>query len=441
MKSATAMKIIETATGKEYVFNTLDQALRNLKDSSGNPLLTKVGRKTFSQGNELLERNGYKIKSAPSYAPAAFKNGGIPAPTQYEKHEYSPTFKFPWEDMKWKVSETAQTQPLPMPEKIKLEPLPAPKEEFSKTEQGNPVGELAKLLGQMVDVEQRTKKVVAEEAKTIDAAVKLNLEMFKSEIVEIVKNFRPMTTEVIVKLPEGGAKEMGVQHKNFPILLNVLSQRVNCLMVGQAGSGKTMGAEKAAEALGLKYYTISVGAQTTKTEFFGYMDATGKYVRTLFREAFEFGGVFLLDEMDAGNANVIVSINQALANGVTAFPDGMVAKHPDFILVATANTWGNGTNREYVGRNQLDASTLDRFAMIEWSYDEELEDALTSNKKWLKEVRRIRNIVAEKKIRQVISPRASITGSKLLAAGMDWDTVKEMLILKSMNESERVLCK
>jgi cobaltochelatase CobS len=138
---------------------------------------------------------------------------------------------------------------------------------------------------------------------------------------------------------------------------------------------------------------------------------------------------------------VIVSINQALANGVTAFPDGMVPKHPDFILVATANTWGNGTSREYVGRNQLDASTLDRFAMIEWSYDEALEDALTSNKKWLAEVRRIRAIVAEKKIRTVVSPRASITGSKLLAAGLSWDTVKEMLILKSMNDTERLLCK
>lgn len=420
------MKIKQLSTGLEFEFATLDQALRTLKNNFDQPILTKVGRKTFSQALVLLKSNGYELLNPPKWAkiePTKFQAGSPEIPGFKEKGG----FGFPDDFPKFEIPAKPQV-------KILVEHKEEPKLEV------NPMNDLAKLLGQMVDVESRTKKVIAEESKTIQAAVRLDLEQFKGTVKELVKEFKPMVTVVEVKTPVE-TKQMGVQHKNFPTLVSVLSQRVNCLMVGQAGSGKTMGAEKAAEALGLKYYTISVGAQTTKTEFFGYMDATGKYVRTLFREAFEFGGVFLLDEMDAGNANVIVSINQALANGITAFPDGMVPKHPDFILVATANTWGNGTSREYVGRNQLDASTLDRFAMIEWSYDEELEDSLVDNKKWLKEVRRIRQIVADKKIRTVISPRASITGSKLLAAGLPWDQVKEMLVLKSMNESERVLCK
>lgn len=405
------MKIKQISTGLEYQFYTLDQALRQLKGTNGMPILTKVGRKTFSQGIQLLRANGYDLINPPAWAKVE-KSPAI---------EYTPYEQIPQQEVK-----------------VIVEHKEEPKEEPKVVT--NPMNDLAALLGQMVDVEARTKKVIAEERKVTEAAVKLELEQFKSEVKDIVKDIKPLISVVEVRGPVE-TKQMGVQHKNFPMLVQVLSQRINCLMVGQAGSGKTMGAEKAAEALGLKYYTISVGAQTTKTEFFGYMDATGKYVRTLFREAFEFGGVFLLDEMDAGNANVIVSINQALANGITAFPDGMVPKHPDFILVATANTWGNGTSREYVGRNQLDASTLDRFAFIEWSYDEDLEEALVENKKWLREVRRVRQIVADKKIRQVISPRASITGSKLLAAGLEWNAVKEMVLLKSMNESERVLCK
>lgn len=260
-------------------------------------------------------------------------------------------------------------------------------------------------------------------------------------ITEAMANIKPATQEVVIIPPVGSPKNMGVTHKQFPLLLSVVGQRMNCLMVGPAGSGKTIGAEKVAEALGLPYYTISVGMQTTKSEFFGYMSATGGYVRTLFREAFENGGVFLLDELDAGNANVIVAINQALANGVTAFPDGMVKKHPDFVLIATANTWGAGANREYVGRNQLDASTIDRFAMIEWAWDLKLEDALTENKEWLAEVRRVRRIVEQNKIRQIISPRASIFGSKMLKAGIELEDVKEMILFKGMNATERELCK
>lgn len=427
------MKIKNTSTGQEFEFATLDQALRTLPTNKmdGTPILTKVGRKTFSQALVLLKSNGYELLNPPKWAK-------IEPQPEVQKSEFMQKGGFGFPDnfpLPYKTQEDLVRE-------YELKNPPAPKDEPKKPELAvNPMNDLAKLLGQMVDVESRTKKVIAEESKTIQAAVRLDLEQFKGTVKQLVADSKPMITEVVVKPIAEAPKNMGVQHKNFPILVSVLSQRVNCLMVGQAGSGKTMGAEKAAEALGLKYYTISVGAQTTKTEFFGYMDATGKYVRTLFREAFEFGGVFLLDEMDAGNANVLVSINQALANGITAFPDGMVPKHPDFILVATANTWGNGTNRDYVGRNQLDAATLDRFAMIEWSYDEELEESLVENKKWLREVRRIRNIVAEKKIRTVVSPRASITGSKLLAAGLDWNVVKEMLILKSMNESERVLCK
>lgn len=228
-----------------------------------------------------------------------------------------------------------------------------------------------------------------------------------------------------------------IQHFQFKTLLAAIAARVNVMLVGPAGSGKTSGAHEVSKTLGLPFFSISVGMQTTKTEFFGYMDATGKYVRTLFREAFEKGGVFLLDEMDAGNANVITSINQALANSYCAFPDGMVNKHPDFVIVSSANTFGTGANREYVGRNQLDAATLDRFAVIEWGYDNALEDSLCDNKVWLAYVRKCRANAETHKVRTVISPRASILGAQLLAQGLKEKDVQEMLIFKGMNATER----
>jgi cobaltochelatase CobS len=42
-----------------------------------------------------------------------------------------------------------------------------------------------------------------------------------------------------------------------------------------------------------------------------------------------------------------------------------------------ANTFGTGADRQYVGRNQLDESTLDRFRIgqIERDYDSEIVSA------------------------------------------------------------------
>ena len=232
----------------------------------------------------------------------------------------------------------------------------------------------------------------------------------------------------------------GLKHKQLEQLINYCSLRLSPLMVGMAGTGKTHAGQQTADALGLPFYSISVGAQTTKTDIMGYMDATGRYIRTLFREAYEFGGVFLMDEIDAGNANVLITINAALANGIAAFPDGMVTRHEDFVFIASANTFGNGANRQYVGRNQLDAATLDRFAIIEWHIDDDLEENLTvglNGKAWYMAVRAARDYVSEKNIRALISPRATQKGSRLLDIGCDINEVIDATMLGSVPDDKK----
>jgi hypothetical protein len=56
----------------------------------------------------------------------------------------------------------------------------------------------------------------------------------------------------------------------------------------------------------------------TPFDLLGFKDATGKAVHTELRKAWEHGGVFLCDEMNAGNANVLATAN-ALLQPVTAF--------------------------------------------------------------------------------------------------------------------------
>lgn len=152
-----------------------------------------------------------------------------------------------------------------------------------------------------------------------------------------------------------------------------VSYRRNIMLVGPAGGGKTTGTSLAAERAGLAYFEESMGPQTSKWDLVGYRSPDGLYVPGILREPYEHGGMLCLDEMDAANPAVLTVINSAIANGHCSFPDGRVTRHPDFVLVACANTFGRGADRLYVGRQQLDAATLDRFVVVEWEYDERAE--------------------------------------------------------------------
>lgn len=246
----------------------------------------------------------------------------------------------------------------------------------------------------------------------------------------------PNQTELIVKQAGKQPKNVGKQHKQFGEIFQCIKAGVNVALVGPAGSGKTTAVKEAAKALELEFYSKSVSAQTGSHEFFGYQDANGNYVRTIFRDAFENGGVFLLDEFDAGNPNVLAALNQATANGECAFADGMVTKHDDFIVVMAGNTFGHGANSEYVGRNKIDAATLDRFVFIHFDYDEEFETQLSTNKDWAKKIQTLRKIANDKKIKTIISPRATLNGEKLLQVGMSEKQVLQLTVFKGLHEDE-----
>lgn len=251
----------------------------------------------------------------------------------------------------------------------------------------------------------------------------------KSELVRVIEVKQPGD------LPN---KAVGACHKLTEQIAAVAICGIHQMLVGPAGSGKTTCVEKVSEILGLDFYPMSVGPQTTKSDLLGFIDAAGNYHTTVLREAFEKGGMLLLDELDAANAGVLTVINSLLANGYCSFPDGVIRKHENFRCVCACNTYGRGADRQYVGRNQLDAATLDRFAVVDFDYDEELELAIAGNKRWVKKVQRYRKRAFDLKMRVVISPRASISGAKLLASGMDENLVEELVIWKGIPQEMRV---
>lgn len=252
-----------------------------------------------------------------------------------------------------------------------------------------------------------------------------------TECDELVKNVRKRIKRVVVKAPDGEQREQLVLvHKEFDKILTLVSNNIPAMLTGGAGSGKSSTCEKVAEALGLDFYFSN--AITQEYKLTGFIDANGVYQETQFYKAFKNGGLFCLDEIDASVPEALVVINTAIANGYFDFPNGKVEAHPDFRLVACANTYGLGGNDVYVGRNQLDGASLDRFAVVFFDYDEQLEANLANNQDWVEFVQKLRKRLRERKIKHIISMRATVYGDKLIEAETDIRTILNEVIFKNL---------
>ena len=261
------------------------------------------------------------------------------------------------------------------------------------------------------------------------------------ELSTKVDSLRP----VEIHLPNRPVTKLdGVQHHQFDKVLRVLAKNRNVFMVGSAGTGKTTIAERAAQALGLEFSAQSFNAQSSKADLVGFTTANGVYIPTEFRKRFQDGGVYLLDEIDNANPNILGTLNAALANGYMAFPDGMVKRHAEFVAIAAGNTYGNGATAQYVGRNPIDAATKDRFVFMDILIDENVEAAMVratgldadKASQWLQVVRKCRANVQASGLQIIVSPRAAENGAHLLDAGFSMREVVDMTILKGAKQDQ-----
>lgn len=263
----------------------------------------------------------------------------------------------------------------------------------------------AQLLGLIQSLAPKAEGVNPEQVKQI---VQPMLDELAAKV-----DLRPVRVEIVTKT--GETKDLGRQHKQFPDLLKGLQATQQVWLGGPAGSGKTTAAENAAKALGLPFYFN--GAIDTEYKLLGFIDANGRIISTAFKKAFTEGGVYLFDEVDASLPSATLAFNAALANGYADFPEGMVKRNADFYVMAAGNTFGMGATADYIGRNKMDAAFTDRFISILWGYDEALERSIAGNDEWVSYIQTMRAKAVAKGLKIVISPRASIFGAKLLAAG------------------------
>ena len=290
----------------------------------------------------------------------------------------------------------------------------------------------------------RSLEAVREDYKTRFASSGEALQNAMVSLSAAIVDSKPKIVHVTVP-PKPTKVVTGAAHEKFPTVLKALMAGENVWMTGMAGVGKTHIGMQCAESLGVPFEGESFCGQSSKADMKGFKTASGVYESVAFRNMFENGGVYLLDEVDGANPNILLVLNSALSNGYIGFPDKKVKRHENFYALAAANTWGNGATSTYVGRQVIDESTLDRFSMVHIQLDEKLESDIThmtgleSSKclNWLRIVRAVRKNVESNGLKVSVSPRASVSGARLLHAGFSVaDTIK-MRLTKGVSDEIR----
>ena len=227
-------------------------------------------------------------------------------------------------------------------------------------------------------------------------------------------------TRVEVVRMDGTTYDAGLAHNQLPKLLRAVTRGRNAFLYGAPGGGKTHVAKQVADALGIPFYFLAFSSQTTAVKLTGFMDAHGKVVSTVVREACVTGGVLLLDEVDKASPAVLAEVHALLAQRTLSCPDGAVSAHESLVIIACANTAGLGGTTGHETAQRMDVAFRSRFVFIEWKYDTALEMTIALGinadaRVWVEYVIRVREAVAKRvnDWRVVVDPRCSYDGAHL----------------------------
>ena len=265
-------------------------------------------------------------------------------------------------------------------------------------------------------------------------------------------------TPVVHEIKVNGKETAKIKADLPPCFKSILAYAVNgnpVMMTGPAGTGKGFLARQVAKATGAEFFEVN--AVKNAYELTGFVDANSRFVRTPFYDACKAvaegkKAVFLFDEMDCSDPEVLKVFNEALSSLEFTFPNDEHLTFDDLIILCACNTFGTGSDEMYCGE-QLDASTLDRFVIVRVDYnrkielsiaqgDEELVDFIDSFRNQT-EKNGLAFVVSYRSIKRIVSMRGVLPLKQVMKECLVKSMAKDDLrnILSNMGEMDNVYYK
>lgn len=242
-------------------------------------------------------------------------------------------------------------------------------------------------------------------------------------------------TEEIEKEVNPPKKNEKIVHREYEHIKTCVEIGIPVYLSGPAGSGKNYTIKNIAKDLGLDFYFTNSVQQEYKIT--GFIDAGGVFHETEFYKAFKDGGLFFLDEMDASIPEVLILLNAAIANGYFEFPNGRIDANENFRVISAGNTIGRGADDNYTGRMVIDASTLDRFVLIEFGYDERVElDICKGDSELVGFIHSLREQAERFGMNNVFSYRCMEYIVKLMGTTMELEKILKITVFKGMTADD-----
>ena len=168
---------------------------------------------------------------------------------------------------------------------------------------------------------------------------------------------------------------------DLQILRMAYEERMNTLLLGEAGAGKTLSLKRLAYDLEVPYKSISLNGACTIEDLIGHFVRGYRedlnaidwvWVDGWLTKFARYGGIFVAEEINAAPPEILFVLHDLLGDvtrklDLTQAGGDVIHAHPGFFFAATANP-------DYDGTQSLNKALLDRFDItLDYPYDIDIE--------------------------------------------------------------------
>ena len=232
----------------------------------------------------------------------------------------------------------------------------------------------------------------------------------------------------------------------FPNLAAAVRARLNVILSGPAGTGKSRAAREIANDIGLPCFVTDCRAGMTRADFFYCRSIAGgdtAWELAPFLSHVQEPGVSCLNEPFALDPETLLGFNALLEEREMETPLGLIKVHDEHVFVLAANIAGRSESRTYRGAQAQDASVLSRCVSIRTVYDPLVEGNIAAAylpkadaKALCQAVQDMRAALDRAQIAHDVTPRVYKQIAGLVGQGLTLQEAARLVLMGPLEPSE-----